>query len=130
MAETPKSAAPKKPVKETVRAAKEPKAEQPPKETPAKIAETPKRTAAKKPAKEIVQAKEAKRAKAPKKTEAETAEASKTLPVSLEQRLQMIEFAAYLRAEQRGFLPGYEAADWLAAEMEVDLKLGLIDRPK
>jgi hypothetical protein len=52
------------------------------------------------------------------------------MPVTAEQRLQMIEFAAYLRAEQRGFLPGYEAADWLAAEMEVDLKLGIANRPE
>lgn len=28
--------------------------------------------------------------------------------------------AAYRRAEQRGFAPGYELEDWLAAEREVD----------
>jgi hypothetical protein len=28
--------------------------------------------------------------------------------------------AAYYRAERRGFLPGYELEDWLAAEREVD----------
>ena len=27
--------------------------------------------------------------------------------------------AAYLRAEQRGFAPGHEVEDWLAAEREV-----------
>ena len=28
--------------------------------------------------------------------------------------------AAYFRAQQRGFAPGYELEDWLAAEKEVD----------
>ena len=32
----------------------------------------------------------------------------------------MIAEAAYLRAEKRGFAPGYENEDWLAAEAEVD----------
>jgi hypothetical protein len=31
--------------------------------------------------------------------------------------------AAYYRAEQRGFAPGYEVADWLASEAEVDSEL-------
>lgn len=31
--------------------------------------------------------------------------------------------AAYYRAEQRGFQPGYEAEDWLAAEAEVTARL-------
>ena len=46
--------------------------------------------------------------------------------VSAESRRAMIAEAAYLRAEQRGFVPGGEVADWLAAELEVDalLKLG------
>jgi hypothetical protein len=36
----------------------------------------------------------------------------------------MIAEAAYLRAERRGFAPGHEEADWLAAEIEVDRLLG------
>jgi hypothetical protein len=32
----------------------------------------------------------------------------------------LIATAAYYRAEQRGFAPGYEQEDWLAAEREVD----------
>jgi hypothetical protein len=32
----------------------------------------------------------------------------------------MVARAAYFRAEQRGFAPGEEVADWLAAEAEVD----------
>lgn len=32
--------------------------------------------------------------------------------------------AAYVRAEQRGFAPGHELEDWLAAEPEIDQQLG------
>ena len=38
---------------------------------------------------------------------------------SSEDRLQRIAEAAYRRAELRGFSPGYELDDWLAAEREV-----------
>jgi Protein of unknown function (DUF2934) len=38
-------------------------------------------------------------------------------------RSALIAQAAYLRAEQRGFSPGYELDDWLAAEKEVDALL-------
>lgn len=41
-----------------------------------------------------------------------------------EDRLRMIAEAAYFRAEQRGFAPGRELEDWLAAEIEVDALLG------
>lgn len=34
-------------------------------------------------------------------------------------REEMIRTAAYFRAERRGFAPGYEWEDWLAAESEV-----------
>jgi hypothetical protein len=36
----------------------------------------------------------------------------------------MIEQAAYYRAEQRGFAPGAELQDWLAAELEIERALG------
>ncbi|HLA72200.1 MAG TPA: DUF2934 domain-containing protein [Steroidobacteraceae bacterium] len=39
------------------------------------------------------------------------------------QRATLIAKAAYYRAEKRGFAPGHEAEDWLAAESEVDAKL-------
>jgi hypothetical protein len=39
-------------------------------------------------------------------------------------RQQMIAERAYQLAEQRGFEPGAELEDWLAAEREVDAKLG------
>jgi Protein of unknown function (DUF2934) len=38
-------------------------------------------------------------------------------------RRQMIADAAYQRAAQRGFSPGNEVEDWLAAEREVDFAL-------
>lgn len=40
--------------------------------------------------------------------------------ISPERRRGMIAEAAYLRAERRGFAPGGEHEDWLAAEAEVD----------
>jgi len=41
-------------------------------------------------------------------------------PLTSQQREQMIATMAYLRAEQRGFVPGHEQEDWLQAEAEVD----------
>ena len=43
-----------------------------------------------------------------------------------DERRALIAEAAYLRAERRGFVPGQETEDWLAAEAEVDglLKAG------
>lgn len=38
-------------------------------------------------------------------------------------RRSWIERAAYFRAERRGFTPGHEAEDWLAAEAEIDAQL-------
>jgi hypothetical protein len=35
-------------------------------------------------------------------------------------RRDMIELAAYYRAAQRGFEPGHELTDWLAAERDVE----------
>lgn len=39
-------------------------------------------------------------------------------------RHRMIAEAAYSLAEQRGFQPGQEIPDWLAAEKEIDALLG------
>lgn len=41
-------------------------------------------------------------------------------PRPLADREARIAQAAYRRAEQRGFYPGHEVEDWLAAEKEVD----------
>ena len=43
--------------------------------------------------------------------------------VEPERRAEMIALAAYYRAESRGFAPGHETEDWLAAEAEVDANL-------
>jgi hypothetical protein len=40
------------------------------------------------------------------------------IPASL--RLDMIRDAAYFRAEARGFAPGQQIEDWIAAEQDVD----------
>ena len=40
-----------------------------------------------------------------------------------EQRAALIAEAAYFRAQKRGFAPGHETEDWLAAEAEVDARL-------
>ncbi len=45
--------------------------------------------------------------------------------LTAEARRAMIAESAYLRAERRGFVPGYETEDWLAAEAEVDALLKL-----
>ena len=38
-------------------------------------------------------------------------------------RTALIAEAAYFRAEKRGFAPGHETEDWVAAEAEIDAKL-------
>ena len=43
--------------------------------------------------------------------------------VSEDTRRAMIAESAYLRAERRGFAPGGEVEDWMAAEREVDALL-------
>jgi hypothetical protein len=51
-----------------------------------------------------------------------SAAAARNAPIEVtrEVRYRMIAEAAYLRAERRGFMPGAEVEDWLAAEEEVD----------
>ena len=48
--------------------------------------------------------------------------------LTADERLQMIRTAAYFRAERRGFAPGHEAEDWLAAEAEVEAQLAAVTR--
>ena len=57
---------------------------------------------------------------------------SARVKVSEDARRAMIAEAAYLRAERRGFAPGNEEEDWLAAEAEVDrlLRAGSTGRPQ
>jgi Protein of unknown function (DUF2934) len=42
-----------------------------------------------------------------------------------QQRHELIAQAAYFRARHRGFAPGHELEDWLAAEAEIDAALAL-----
>ena len=46
------------------------------------------------------------------------------------ERHDMVRVAAYFRAERRGFQPGYEWDDWLAAEAEVAALSGAPQVPK
>jgi hypothetical protein len=53
-------------------------------------------------------------------TQQQTQQAQAPAPAGPTDRYHSIAEAAYLRAEHRGFLPGYELQDWLEAEAEVD----------
>jgi hypothetical protein len=44
--------------------------------------------------------------------------------VSPEELRKLISEAAYFRAKQRGFEPGYELEDWIQAEAEVMRRIG------
>jgi len=56
----------------------------------------------------------------PKSTHTARGKSGPRGPVSADDRRALIAEAAYLRAERRGFVPGHETEDWLAAEVEVD----------
>ena len=49
---------------------------------------------------------------------------------SAAERTTRIERAAYFRAQRRGFAPGQEVADWLAAEEEVEQSIAAADSAK
>jgi hypothetical protein len=57
------------------------------------------------------------------KTQRSGTQVEARLALSPEERRAMIAESAYLRAERRGFGPGYEVEDWLAAEREIDALL-------
>lgn len=59
-----------------------------------------------------------------RRTAAPAPAASEPAVISPEQRRAMIAQAAYYGAERRGFAPGAELQDWLAAEAEIDRALG------
>jgi Protein of unknown function (DUF2934) len=59
----------------------------------------------------------------PRKAPPLVAPAPTRLKVTPEARRALIAENAYLRAERRGFEPGHETEDWLAAEAEVDALL-------
>lgn len=45
---------------------------------------------------------------------------SKATVVNHMEKRELIGKAAYYRAERRGFIPGFELDDWLAAELEIE----------
>lgn len=51
-------------------------------------------------------------------------------PATSTERESMVRMAAYFRAERRGFAPGYEIEDWLAAEAEVTASAIAAPAPK
>ena len=71
------------------------------------------------PAATPVSATEASGTKRPAVTKSKAAAVSRPV-MTPDMRRGMIAKAAYLRAERRGFAPGHEDEDWLAAEAEVD----------
>jgi hypothetical protein len=52
---------------------------------------------------------------------------TESAPGDQETRHRMIAEAAYFLAEARGFAPGYELEDWLAAETGIDHVLTFVD---
>jgi RecB family exonuclease len=62
------------------------------------------------------------RKRAPRKRAA-AAEVARPSFVDPQQRAALTARAAYFRAMNRGFAPGHEVEDWLAAEAEVDAEL-------
>jgi hypothetical protein len=66
----------------------------------------------KSPAKPKVAKAKVAKPKAPERNDAATS-------LTPAERLRMIEMAAFFRAERRGFAPGHEFEDWLAAEAEI-----------
>jgi len=59
----------------------------------------------------------------PRAKKPDAAKVPAVVAVSENVRRGMIAEGAYLRAERRGFAPGHEKQDWLAAETEVDALL-------
>ena len=62
-----------------------------------------------------------KKPRAPKKAAASSGDLLSL--VSEEEQQRMIAEAAYFRAERRGFHPGFEHEDWLAAQEEISARL-------
>lgn len=71
--------------------------------------------------------------RSPRRSTTKLAKAAKTAPprasevvaavIDPERRRALIAEAAFIRAERRNFVPGFEVEDWLAAESEVDTML-------
>jgi hypothetical protein len=87
------------------------------------------KTAAAKPsatAKPVTEARPAAPKKAPAVRKAVAKPAISTPKAAGPDRAEMVRMAAFFRAERRGFAPGYEIEDWLAAEVEVAERIGVV----
>jgi hypothetical protein len=61
---------------------------------------------------------------APRKTSTSATKAARNVTtLSAEERRRLIAEAAYLRAEQRGFIGGDPEKDWMEAEADLDARL-------
>ena len=89
------------------------------KKTTAKKAPT-KKTSTKKPATGKKKSSTVKKKSASSKKSAIKEQVTNPLSVSAEERWRMVANAAYHRAEARGFAPGNELQDWIAAEKDID----------
>jgi hypothetical protein len=87
-------------------------------------------TAPRPAAKKVATAKKAATAKAAARKPAGTESRPAVAAPSAAEREDMVRTAAYFRAERRGFAPGYEWEDWLAAEAEVSALAGPRPAPK
>ncbi len=59
----------------------------------------------------------------PRKPAAKPAQTSAKVQVSPDEIKRLTAEAAYFRAQERGFAPGYELEDWVQAEAEVRQRL-------
>lgn len=84
----------------------------------------PAAAAAKTPAAAATKPAATRKAAAPRKTA--TPAAARPSRTDEPERGELVRLAAYFRAERRGFAPGYELEDWLAAEAEVSARLGSV----
>lgn len=62
--------------------------------------------------------------KTPGKAAANTARPAANPALAPEELRKLIAEAAYFRAKNRGFAPGYEVEDWIQAEAEVKRLIG------
>ena len=49
------------------------------------------------------------------------------VPLPAELRRELVAAEAYFRAERRGFAPGHEFEDWIAAEAAIEARLGRVE---
>jgi hypothetical protein len=58
--------------------------------------------------------------KSSRRTPAKVKASFQLTSVNGEEKRELVGKAAYYRAERRGFVPGFELDDWLAAEREIE----------